>query len=192
MKIVAGTDFEPDAAEARRAALAASCIARATALGLKLAIVESCTGGAISAALVAVPGASRVFESGMVAYSNEAKSRLAGSAEVFIEHGSVSIEAARALALAMARQSGADIALASTGITGPGGATDLKPVGMHCLAIARNGALDGVFDFRAKDGFRRDRSFWQSAFTETALRELAKVLGGDDPDRHQQADSLRA
>lgn len=108
--------------------------------GLKLATAESCTGGLIAAMLTEVPGSSSVFERGFVTYSNAAKiSALAVIPDLIDTHGAVSIEVARAMAIGGLSASLADISVAVTGVAGPGGGTDAKPVGMVCLAVARRG-----------------------------------------------------
>ncbi|NNF07834.1 MAG: CinA family nicotinamide mononucleotide deamidase-related protein [Candidatus Eisenbacteria bacterium] len=102
-----------------------------------LAIAESCTGGAIAAMITAVPGASRYFLEGAVTYSNQAKVRVLGVPERLLEeHGAVSEPVARAMAEGLRARSGADFALATTGIAGPGGGTEDKPVGLVHMALA--------------------------------------------------------
>ena len=109
---------------------------------LKLATAESCTGGLIAAACTAVAGSSDWYERGFVTYSNEAKTESLGvEAQLIALHGAVSQEVALAMAEgALAHShSHAQLALAITGIAGPGGATPGKPVGTVWLALARRG-----------------------------------------------------
>jgi len=108
---------------------------------LRLATAESCTGGLIAAAFAAVPGASGVLERGFVTYSNEAKSEMLGvPAELIARRGAVSMEVALAMIDGALKHSGADIALAVTGIAGPSGGSPEKPVGLvHIAAGRRNG-----------------------------------------------------
>jgi nicotinamide-nucleotide amidase len=108
---------------------------------LKLATAESCTGGLIAAILTEVPGSSDVFERGFVTYSNEAKvEQLKLPADLIAEHGAVSREVAVTMAEAALENSRADIAVAVTGVAGPGGGTDAKPVGLvHVAAVRRRG-----------------------------------------------------
>ncbi len=111
------------------------------ARGWLLATAESCTGGLIAAACTAVAGSSDWFERGFVSYSNAAKSELLGVPAALIErHGAVSAEVARAMAEGALAHSRADLAVAVTGIAGPGGGTPGKPVGTVWLALARRGA----------------------------------------------------
>jgi nicotinamide-nucleotide amidase len=104
---------------------------------LTLALAESCTGGLVSARLTEVAGASEFFERGYVTYSNRAKMDLLGVDAGLIERaGAVSEEVARAMAEGARRAAGVDVALAITGVAGPGGATPDKPVGLVFLAMA--------------------------------------------------------
>lgn len=111
---------------------------------LMLAAAESCTGGLIAAYLTEMPGSSDVFERGFVTYSNDAKSELLGvSPEMIDAHGAVSEEVAGAMASGALAHSKADISVAVTGIAGPGGGSDDKPVGLvHIAAMRRGGRLD--------------------------------------------------
>lgn len=104
--------------------------------GLTLATAESCTGGLIGARLTAIAGSSDVFVGGVVAYSNEVKERQLGvPAGLLEEHGAVSAEVGASMAAGARRKLGADLAVADTGIAGPGGGTAEKPVGLVFLAI---------------------------------------------------------
>ena len=107
----------------------------------KLTTAESCTGGLIAAACTSVAGSSDWFERGFVTYSNAAKVEAIGvTAALIAAHGAVSAEVARAMAEGALAHAHADLAVAVTGIAGPGGATPGKPVGTVWLAIARRGA----------------------------------------------------
>jgi nicotinamide-nucleotide amidase len=106
--------------------------------GRTVATVESCTGGLLSAALTAMAGSSDVFERGYVTYSNEAKSDCVAVRKEQIDFsGAVSEEVAWAMAEGAQRKSGADIAVSITGVAGPGGGTDAKPVGLVHFACCR-------------------------------------------------------
>jgi nicotinamide-nucleotide amidase len=99
--------------------------------GLTLAAAESCTGGLVSARLTAVPGSSDVFRGGVVAYANEVKEgELGVSGEILERHGAVSAEAAQAMAEGVRARLGADVGVAVTGVAGPGGGSEEKPVGL--------------------------------------------------------------
>ncbi len=111
------------------------------ARGWKIATAESCTGGLIAAACTAVAGSSDWFERGFVTYSNEAKTESLGVPVALIKaHGAVSAEVARAMAEGALAHSHAALAVAVTGIAGPGGATPGKPVGTVWLALAQAGS----------------------------------------------------
>ncbi|HXG25096.1 MAG TPA: competence/damage-inducible protein A [Chthonomonadales bacterium] len=104
---------------------------------LTLAIAESCTGGLLSARITEVPGSSKVFLGGAVAYSNEAKTDLvAVPAEMIAEHGAVSPQVAEAMASGARKRFGADYGIGITGIAGPEGGTPEKPVGLVYIAVA--------------------------------------------------------
>jgi nicotinamide-nucleotide amidase len=110
--------------------------------GWRLAAAESCTGGWIAKALTDVAGSSQWFDGGIVAYSNAAKTGLLGVAgDVLAAHGAVSEEAVRAMAEGARQRFAADISVAVSGVAGPGGGTDGKPVGMVHFAWA---TADGV------------------------------------------------
>lgn len=116
---------------------AARLIAALGARGLTLATAESCTGGRIAAALTAVPGASRVFWGGIVAYANEVKTGVLGvDPGVIAQHGAVSEQCAVALALQARLRFGCGCALSTTGIAGPDGGSVEKPVGLVWFGFA--------------------------------------------------------
>jgi len=127
--------------------LPASLVAQATlvldayaARGLKLATAESCTGGLVAAALTAVAGSSAVVERGFVTYSNEAKTEMLGvPPDIIAAHGAVSEEVARRMAEGALAHSRAHATVAITGIAGPGGGSDAKPVGTVHFASAAKG-----------------------------------------------------
>ena len=102
---------------------------------LTVATAESCTGGMLAAALTDVPGSSDVFGWGLVTYSNEAKAQMLGvSRDTLAEFGAVSPQTATEMVAGLLRISGADSALATTGIAGPGGGSAEKPVGLVYIA----------------------------------------------------------
>src|SRR5690242_2197024 len=111
------------------------------AAGRRIAVAESCTGGLVAAALTEIAGSSDVFEAGFVTYSNEAKTKLLHvSEDVLDTFGSVSVAAAWAMAQGALTASGADVAVALTGIAGPAGGSDRKPVGTVVFARADRAA----------------------------------------------------
>jgi nicotinamide-nucleotide amidase len=104
---------------------------------LKIVTAESCTGGLIAGLLTEIPGSSDVVECGFVTYSNDSKHELLGvPADLIKQHGAVCAEVARAMALGALNHARADLCVAVTGIAGPGGGTDTKPVGLVYLAAA--------------------------------------------------------
>jgi len=119
-------------------AQAAELLAEARNRDVTIATAESCTGGLLAATLTAVPGASDVFERGFVTYSNASKSEMLGVPVWLIErHGAVSEDVARAMAGGALTHSRATIAIAVTGVAGPGGGTVEKPVGLVHFAAGR-------------------------------------------------------
>ena len=128
------------------------------AAGRRIAVAESCTGGLVCAAITEVPGASDVFECGFVTYSNDAKtSRLRVNEDVIDTFGAVSVATAWAMAQGALEASGADVAVAITGIAGPDGGSPQKPVGtvVFARATARDGPDDVMADsklFDSSDG----------------------------------------
>ena len=111
------------------------------AIGRRVALAESCTGGLVAAALTAIPGSSEVVEVGFVTYSNQAKqSALGVSNDILDTFGAVSIATAWAMARGALDRSSADVAVSITGIAGPDGGTAQKPVGTVVFARARRGA----------------------------------------------------
>ena len=117
--------------------------------GLTIGTAESCTGGLVAARLTAVPGSSDVFLGSVVAYANAVKVAELGVPEaVLAEHGAVSAETAAAMAHGARSRLGVDVAVAVTGIAGPGGGTEDKPVGLvHLHAVGPDGELASRFDF---------------------------------------------
>lgn len=130
------TILPPELVTAARRAIEAN-----RAAGRRIAVAESCTGGLVSAALTEIDGASDVFEAGYVTYANEAKlSMLEVSSDVLDTFGAVSIATAWSMAQQALKKSGADVAVAITGIAGPGGGTEKKPVGTVVFARAEKDA----------------------------------------------------
>jgi nicotinamide-nucleotide amidase len=138
-------------------ALAETILDEARQRGLRIATAESCTGGLIAGLLTEIPGSSDVVERGYVTYSNEAKADLLGiPLSVIQENGAVSEAVARAMAEGALQHSMAQLAVAVTGIAGPGGGTPEKPVGLVHMAAARAGALTLHEEHRFGDIGRSD------------------------------------
>lgn len=122
-------------------AAARDVIAANRALGRRVTVAESCTGGLVSAALTEIPGSSDVFDAGFVTYSNEAKmAQLGVNLDVIETFGAVSTATAWAMARGAIARSTADIAVAITGVAGPDGGSERKPVGTVVFARAERGA----------------------------------------------------
>ncbi|WP_397593661.1 CinA family protein [Sphingorhabdus sp.] len=120
--------------------LAERVIAENKASGRMVSTAESCTGGLVAAALTEVAGSSAVLQSGFVTYSNEAKISLLGvNSELIDTFGAVSIAVAWAMAQGALKRSSADVAVAISGVAGPGGGTPNKPVGTVVFALAERG-----------------------------------------------------
>lgn len=138
-----------------------------------LATAESCTGGLIAGTLTEIAGSSAVVDRGFVTYSNEAKAEMLGVDPALIAtHGAVSEPVARAMAEGALARSRADIAVAVTGVAGPGGGTATKPVGLVHFALARKGR-EAVADHEVFPG---DRSAVREATVRTALRLMSEAV----------------
>jgi nicotinamide-nucleotide amidase len=147
---------------------------------LKIATAESCTGGGVGEAITRTAGSSAWFDRGFVTYSNEAKVDLLGvKQETLGSHGAVSEAVAREMAMGALHQSDADIAVAVTGVAGPGGGTVSKPVGLVWFAWASlDGKVETKFEILAGDR----AAIRQQAVIE-ALRGLLKLVkSGTVPD----------
>ena len=137
-----------------------------------MASAESCTGGLIAAACTDLAGSSNWFERGFVSYSNEAKTELLGVDAALIEqHGAVSEEVARAMAQGAIAHSRAQVAVAVTGVAGPGGGSAAKPVGTVWFGWATPAGL--VSEMRRFDGDRRQV---REATVQYALQRLVTLL----------------
>ena len=160
---------------ARLAARAEALLERFRARKARIATAESCTGGLIAAALTEVPGASDVVDRGFITYSNEAKRELlAIPAELIEAHGAVSEPVARAMAEGALARSEAEVAVAVTGVAGPGGGSAAKPVGLVHFAAARRGGPTLHLERRFGDlGRRRIRALT----VEDAFALAEDVLG---------------
>jgi nicotinamide-nucleotide amidase len=142
--------------------------------GKTIAVAESCTGGLIAARITHVPGASAYFSGGVVAYANAAKLDLLGVSEAALaEHGAVSDPVVRQMAEGVRARFGADIGIATTGISGPGGGSEAKPVGLVHLALARAGETTAEAFV-----FSLDRLRHQQLTAQVALDWVRRALLG--------------
>ena len=162
-------------------ALAAELGRRLLAGGLRVATAESCTGGLVAGAITWIAGSSDWFERGFVAYSNDAKAEFLGvPAALLAAHGAVSEPVASAMAVGALANSRADIAVAVTGIAGPGGGTPGKPVGTVCFAWARRrGGAPGT----RTEHLPGNRAGVREASVRIALDGLIEAAGAS-PDRN--------
>jgi nicotinamide-nucleotide amidase len=148
-------------------AAATALLELCTGKKLMLATAESCTGGLVAGALTDIAGASAVVDRGFVTYTNEAKAEMLGvPADTLKEHGAVSRETAEAMAKGALGHSRADLAVAITGIAGPGGGSAAKPVGLvHLAAASRGGRL-----------IRRERRYGDIGRAEVRRRSVLEAL----------------
>jgi PncC family amidohydrolase len=154
--------------------LQAACIERR----LSVATAESCTGGLVAKLITDVAGSSGYFLGGVVSYADEAKTRLLGVAEdQLAAHGAVSAQVARSMAVGALSRTGANLAVAVTGVSGPGGGSPAKPVGLTYVAVA---SAEGVqvrrFIWTGDRAANREAS--ARAAVELLLECLSAPLGG--------------
>jgi nicotinamide-nucleotide amidase len=148
--------------------------------GRSLAVAESCTGGLMAARMTERAGSSAYFAGGVVAYSNEAKAELLGVDPGLIErHGAVSLEVAEAMADGALRRFEADVALSITGVAGPGGGTEAKPVGYVCWSAALAGGPRLTRDTRLPG----DRAEIRDRSTTVGMHLLRRLLRGEEDAR---------
>ena len=158
--------------------LAARVVAENKALGRTVALAESCTGGLVAAALTEIAGSSAVLDRGFVTYSNEAKRETLGVPEEILDaFGAVSVATAWAMAQGALKYSGADVAVAISGIAGPDGGSEHRPVGTVVFARAVRGQDEDV-DAEEK---RLDGSSRASVRLQAALVALELLLPGSAP-----------
>lgn len=142
--------------------------------GLTVTTTESCTGGLLAGRLLNAAGASEVYKEGYITYSNEAKEKLLGvSKQTLASYGAVSEQTALEMAQGAARQAGADAALATTGIAGPGGGTPEKPVGLVYIGCYVNDV-----SVAEEHVFAGERAQVRSLAVEAALSLLERTLKG--------------
>lgn len=154
--------------------LAEIVLAEAREKNLRIATAESCTGGLVAGLFTEIPGSSDVLERGWVVYSNRAKCDLLGVPhDLIADEGAVSEAVAREMAEGALENSNAHVAVAVTGIAGPGGGTELKPVGLVHVAAAREG---GSILHEAHRFGDIGRSEMRLQSVEAALRLLQRLL----------------
>jgi nicotinamide-nucleotide amidase len=145
------------------------------ARGLTIAVAESCTGGLVTSRITDIPGSSRYLNQSVVVYANEAKTTLLGvPASLLAEVGAVSEPVARAMAEGMRHRAGADIGVSVTGIAGPGGGSDEKPVGTVMVAVA---SAQGTRAWRFRFFGERDRVKFQAS--QAALDMVRRTLAAE-------------
>ena len=158
------------------ATLAEALVGELMQARLSVATAESCTGGWVGKALTDVAGSSGVFEYGIVSYSNDAKADLLGvSPESLAAHGAVSEAVVREMATGALDRSGADFAVAVSGIAGPGGGTEEKPVGTVWFAWVSRGMPEPKVS-TSRYLLKGDREAIRSQSVVLALQELREIL----------------
>lgn len=141
--------------------------------GFKLVSAESCTGGMIGAVITDLPGSSAIYAGGFITYSNELKTQILGVPEPILEqYGAVSAAVAQAMAQGAMNRSGADIAVSVTGIAGPDGGTDDKPVGLVYIGYGVRGKPVSV----SKHNFTGDRGAIRRQTVEAALTHVLRAM----------------
>ncbi len=140
--------------------------------GLKMTCAESCTGGMIAAAVTDIAGSSEVFERSFVTYCNRAKHEMLGvKKKTLKEYGAVSKETVKEMALGAAAAAKADVAVSVSGIAGPGGGSEEKPVGLVYMGVYVKGRVK-----TKKFNFEGDREAVRNAATEAALKLVIKQI----------------
>lgn len=138
-----------------------------------ISCAESCTGGLVASRIVNVANASKVFDASFVTYANEAKIKYLGvSPETIVKYGVVSEEVALEMAAGVAKETGAEVGIAVSGIAGPGGGTEKKPVGMVCFGFY----VDGKITTKTCQFGNPGRNEVRALSTEYALQTVLKLL----------------
>ena len=147
---------------------------------LKIAVVESCTGGLLSSALTDVPGSSAYIDFNLVTYSNEAKHNILGVPQTILDQfGAVSAECAQSMVNCIQQKTGADITVCTTGIAGPGGGTYTKPVGLCYVAVKYNNIIT-YKELRLPQEFNRVQM--KREFVKNALKLILSRLQNKTPE----------
>lgn len=141
--------------------------------GWKIALAESCTGGLLAAAITHRPGSSQIFDRAYITYSNAAKMDCLGvRKETLDKHGAVSDQTAEEMALGALKNSKADLAISITGIAGPDGGTDNKPIGLVYFGYALKGGSSGSLH----ENYRGTRDQIRSKAAATAMKSMIAIL----------------
>ena len=147
--------------------------------GYKVSTAESCTGGLLSATIINVSGASEIIDMAFVTYSNEAKQELLGvKSDTLKKYGAVSEQTASEMAYGVKNRANSNVGLSTTGIAGPTGGTDKKPVGMVCFGICINNktyTYTNIFDVTDKSSDEM-RSFVRKSSVNFILEKLYNLL----------------
>ncbi len=150
-------------------ALAKNVVETAMRNHLMLSVAESCTGGMVAALITSIAGSSNIFDRGFVTYSNPAKHEMLGvSLDMLRDYGAVSSQVANAMAIGALKNSSAKIAVSITGIAGPGGGSDEKPVGLVYFGMAKSGHIGRNFEYKY-DEIGRDNVRKEAAKTALSL-----------------------
>jgi nicotinamide-nucleotide amidase len=151
--------------------------ARLRSQARSVAVAESCTGGLLAGAITAVPGSSDYFLGGVIAYHNDVKTAALGvPAPLIARRGAVSEEVAIAMAEGVLRRFKADVAIATTGVAGPGGGTRDKPVGTVWVAVVLRGGVRHAHRFR----FRGGREAVRRETVRASLAAVAEAMAGKE------------
>jgi len=152
--------------------LAEKILSEAKIKGVKISCAESCTGGLVGAALTEIPGSSEIFNGSAVTYSNEAKKKILGVSEETLKNfGAVSEQCAKEMAEGSLKIFNSDFAVSITGIAGPDGGTELKPVGTVCFGIASKNSTETFTKF-----FPGNRQEVREKSVNFILTELLKKI----------------
>lgn len=152
--------------------LAEKILSEAKIKGVKISCAESCTGGLVGAALTEIPGSSEIFNGSAVTYSNEAKKKILGVSEETLKNfGAVSEQCAKEMAEGSLKIYDSDFAVSITGIAGPDGGTELKPVGTVCFGIASKNSTETFTKF-----FPGNRQEVREKSVNFILNELLKKI----------------
>lgn len=141
--------------------------------GWKIVLAESCTGGLLAAAITHRPGSSQVFDRGFITYSNEAKKECLDVAAATLEkYGAVSDQTAEEMALGALKNSKADLAISITGVAGPDGGSEKKPIGLVYFGYALKGGSSGSLH----ENYRGTRDQIRSKAAATAMKSMISIL----------------